>query len=420
VRRCRPDLDKIADLRSAGHTWEEIAAALQSNPEAVRSAYRRLQHRLEPRIAKEQERVLSTAYRAQELRELRALARERNLYEALQLFLKETIAAFPSVPPPPLAAPSSKVSTETAILVLSDWHAYEVVSAERMRGLNAYNATLFGQRVAQIIRHTLSIKQKLEASAWHFPRLVVALNGDFVSGTIHDLERFLDAPNIVQAVYGCAYVLALALRDLAAAYPQVTCYGISGNHGRLPDQRVMNPKDPWRNWDTVVYLLAREMLRDTPRVEVIIPESYAVLYDVEGHLVLQSHGQEIRSWMHLPYYGIQRSVTQVNAIEALRDHRVAIHLLGHFHTPTGLSTTGSEVFVNGSLIGATEYTLQFGFQPPSQLLLHVHREHGVTSRWLLRADTFPTEPGYFTQPWNELGSSKPLQEKEIGEEASQD
>jgi predicted phosphodiesterase len=399
-------IERLVELRQSGKTWKEIGQIFHRHPEACRAAYRKFKARVEGKVETEQERLLSSAYRAQELRELRALAREQNLWEALQHFLRETIPAFPPVPPPLEPPNLSGVSRETALLVLSDWHAYEIVSRERTRGLNVYDADIFGRRVRQIITNTLKIKQKLEASSWQFPAVVVALNGDFVSGTIHDLERFLDAPNIVQAVYGTAYVLAQALRDLAQAYPRVTCYGVAGNHGRLPDQRVMNPKDPWRNWDTLIYLLAREMLRETPHVTFVLPEAYAVLYDVEGTTVLQSHGHEIKQWMHLPYYGINRAVTTVNALEALRGNTVNVHLFGHFHVPTTLEVVGTEVFINGSLIGLTEYSLQFGgMNEPGQLLLHVHREHGVTSRWWLRADIEPAGPGYVTTPWKSLGEN---------------
>lgn len=80
-------------------------------------------------------------------------------------------------------------------------------------------------------RAALSIREKLTRGGWHLPRLVVAVNGDMISGTIHEVERHSDSPNVIAAAYGCGMLLAQLLRDLAAEFPDVTVVGTSGNHG---------------------------------------------------------------------------------------------------------------------------------------------------------------------------------------------
>jgi hypothetical protein len=54
---------------------------------------------------------------------------------------------------------------ESLILLLSDWHAYEIVAPERVYGLNTFNADVLGRRVWRVIHGTRSIVTKLRPAA---------------------------------------------------------------------------------------------------------------------------------------------------------------------------------------------------------------------------------------------------------------
>lgn len=399
--------EKLLALKKEGKSWVEIARELGTTVDAVTSKYWRITRNLsrrerERKLQEEREKLLAASLRSEELLELRKLAKEQNLLLRLEELLKGIVPSFPPVPAPQFSR-SDSGSVETNLLILSDWHGYEVVDRDRVRGLNEYNSRIFSERVYTVVHGALKIKSKLESSGWKFHKLVCALNGDFVSGTIHELERFTDSPNIVTAVYGTAYLLAQAIRDLAANYSEVVCYCVPGNHGRLPDSKTVPSKDPLRSWDTIVYLLAKEMLRDQPNVTFHIPNSYSIIYEIDGWNFLQTHGHQIKSWQSIPWYGIQRVVTTNNNLESLRGERIHYCLISHFHNKAAIEYVGVETFVNGSLIGLTEYALErgVGFSYPSQLFLSVHKEIGVSSRWVLRADLEPS--GFYPyRPWEEL------------------
>ncbi len=333
---------------------------------------------------------------------LQAVAGEHGLRSKMERLFAQIAPQVP--PPPPYRAPKGREDTveETLVLHLSDWHSYEVVDAERTRGFGEYNATIFGQRVRRIVETHRSIKRRMErGGGWRFPRLVVALNGDLVSGTIHEVERHSDAPNVVMAVFGCAHVLAAALRDLAAEHESVEVFCTSGNHGRLPDARRMQQKDPTRSWDTAIALYAREMLRPVERVTFYIPNAYSVAYDVQGWRFLQTHGHDVKSWNQIPHYGLARTVSNLNALEASRGRPINYFLFGHFHNKTSLEHASGEWFINGSLIGGTEFSLAAlgKSDKPCQWLLAVHPEHGVTHRWPLSGLTAGEAEGYPVKPW---------------------
>ena len=332
------------------------------------------------------------------------IASEKSFRRFLETTIGGTVEALE--PPSTKYRPPKRdkgATSETMVQMLSDFHAYELIKASRTRGINAYTAEIFGKRARSIVERHISIKERMErGGGWVFKKLVIPLNGDIISGTIHELERHSDAPNVVMAVYGAAYVVAQMLRDWAAHYEQVEVFCISGNHGRFPDARRMQQKDASRNWDTLIYLLVKEMLRDISNITVYIPDSYSVAFEVEGWRFVQTHGHGIKSWNQIPYYGINRMVTNLNALEAGRGKPINFWLFGHFHSASNLPSSAGEVFINGSLVGANEFVVnELGkADKPMQLMFGVHAEHGVTHRWHILADD--VEDGYEVKPWEGL------------------
>lgn len=319
---------------------------------------------------------------------LKEVAGEESLRATVEKVLREVAPRLPAAPPYKPRAQKGPIaaSRETMVQVLSDWHNGEVVYAESTRGHNAFNASVFEARVERVLEAHLSIKERLEAGgAWAYDECIVAANGDMVSGTIHELEKHSDHENVVWAVYETGMRLAGFLRALAGVYPKVTVVCTSGNHGRLPDARRVQQKEPTRSWDTVVYLFAKTALEQQRNVEFLIPNSYSAAFQVYDWRFLQTHGHDVKSWNSIPFYGINRLVGNINALEAGRGTPIHYWLLSHFHTLSSMPHATGEMFVNGSLIGGTEFTINAlgKSDRPQQLMLSVHPEHGVTSRWPL-------------------------------------
>jgi hypothetical protein len=341
---------------------------------------------------------------AQERELLFDVAGERSLRETLKGLAFETAAVMPAPPPFVASKPIRGASRETALLVLSDWHAYEVVKKERTQGFNEYNAEIFARRAKRVIDTAISITKRMEAgNGWQVDSCVVAANGDFISGTIHDVERHSDAPNVVMAVYGCAATLACALRDLAGQFRKVEVMCTSGNHGRLPDHKKMSAKDPTRNWDTMIYLLAEAMLRDCKNVKFYIPDSYVISYEIGSKRFVQYHGQGIKSWASIPFYGIARWTRGVQALKGQKLEPVSYFVISHFHSDSSMPSPGGQTKINGSLIGGTEFSVNDlgASDPPSQKLMFVSDPVGVNSEWAVYGEvdgeTYPRS--YPVYPW---------------------
>jgi hypothetical protein len=422
---------KILDhVRHHGPTWTPLALALGMPPGSLRNRVRRALGRqvaaAERDWAKrapadpgkafqaERERLRSADQTAALRAMLKAAARETTLEETLVALIEDTVPRLPPATPAWAPPPRTKEAPveETVVQFFSDWHLYERVSAERTRGLAEYSAEIGAARVAQSVASHASIVTKLRRSGWAFPELVVVLGGDFHPGTIHELERHAsDGANAVLSTFGCAWVLAHALRDLGRLYPSVHVVGVPGNHGRLPDARRVQQKDPTRNWDYLVYLLARQMLSDQGHFHFWFPDSYAAQVDIRGWQFLVTHGHDIKSWNSIPHYGIARFVQNTNAVEAARANVLHYVLLAHFHEHSTLPHAAGEVLVNGSVIGPTEFGVNALGRAagPHQLMFGVHREHGVTHRWPLRLDRPAKDlPAWGVAPWREVQGSAEL------------
>jgi len=334
-------------------------------------------------VEAERERQARLKVLKEERDALKEIAGERSLRAMLETLLRDIVPVYPAPPryrPPKLSA--HRVS-ETVLMQWTDWHYGEVVKSERVRGLNAYDQEIAAERVRSMVANARSIVRRLRTGGHEFPRAVIAVNGDLVTGSIHDLEKHSNGKTIVESVVECGHLLAESIRDVAADFEAVDVFCTVGNHGRMPDARRMEQKSPLRNWDALVYFFAQCALRDVPNVTVTIPDAYAVGYEVQGWRVLQQHGHGIKSSLGIPWYGIERYVSRITALEARREQSPHVYLFGHFHTATNLPHSNGEMFVNGSLIGGTEYSVnELGKSDnPVQWLLGVHQDHGITHRW---------------------------------------
>jgi hypothetical protein len=263
----------------------------------------------------------------------------------------------------------------------------------------------------------------------------VGITGDNVSGTIHELERHMDtARNIILAVYGCAFVLAQSIRHMSRLYEKTYVYGVGGNHARLPGVKRKQVKDPTRTWDYMIYLLIREMLREQENVEFWFPDSWAAQVDIRGWNVLLGHGDDVKSWAGIPWYGmaqvdirgwnvllghgddvkswagipwygITRKTTQTQALEAARGNPIDYQFLGHFHEAASIPHPAGETIINGCVIGGNEYSIESlaKSSKPAQWLFGFHEQHGITSRWNLQLEPQDEDiPEIRYAPWLEV------------------
>jgi hypothetical protein len=199
------------------------------------------------------------------------------------------------------------------------------------------------------------------------------------------------------------------------------------------DQKVKFKDDAISNWDIVVYEMMSVLLMDQPNVKFHIPRSYYALANVCGTWnSLLTHGQFIRSNLSIPAYGVQRTASRMSelinlqylknnpddfpTVEEMFSQSFRYMELGHFHTLMTLNTNAIEIFMNGSVVGNSEYNIaaMSAGQDPRQWLLFAHPDEGYTARYSLNLTKATRQMGnkYKVDPESTAGENfRRLKEK---------
>jgi transposase-like protein len=304
-------------------------------------------------VKEAEERRARTRELDREREALTAVAGERSFRAFLADFFGRSLTPFDPPEVPKVAA--GRGHERFPLLHLSDWHFEEIVKPAAVMGLNEYDMRIASRRVYRVVQAFRAWTRSQRAGGYALPELTVALNGDFLTGVLHGLERHSSAPNVVRATLSCGRLIALAIRDLAASYPRVRVYGTVGNHGRLPDDKKVPTKDPTRSFDYLAYSIARELTRECRNVAWDLPESYGAVYDVGGHSVYQGHGNFVKQQLGIVGYGMRRFVSNLAANMSAAGTSLRYAVFGHFHQASSAEFAGVTTFIGPSLIGTQEY-----------------------------------------------------------------
>ena len=368
---------EIINLLSTGSTISEVAEKL----EVARNTVYRYKDRIAPTVGMEEKRRERTRELAKERQELEAVAGEKSFRSFLDRAFRESITPF-KPPKIPLARAAKKKGIKRfPVLHLSDWHFEEVVKPEAVLGMNSYDMPTAARRMWRVTQAFRDWHHDLESSRYVMPELVVALNGDMLTGSLHGLERHSSAPNVIRATLACGRLIALVLRDLAADFPRVRVVCTVGNHGRLPDDKKVPTKDPSRSFDYMAYAIARELLREHKHVEFTLPDSYGAVYDVAGHTCYQGHGNFVKQQLGIVGYGMRRFVSNLAANMGAAGKSLRYAFFGHFHQASAAEFAGVTAFIGPSLIGTQEYSFLSGgsVNRPAQQAFVFDEDLGHTS-----------------------------------------
>ena len=308
-------------------------------------------------------------------RKYRELLKSRSMEDRFLEMIEELIPALPPVKPvSPSPCHEVPIVRENLTLILSDFHIGEVVSSEETMGFNGFDFPEFIRRVRNVFGNTIDIAiNKLRG--YRFDVLNIDFLGDIVSGTIHDELVENSDLTVVEAVILGAHVVAQAISFISGYFPLVHVHGVIGNHGRLTRKKKF--KKTFNNFDFMFYQVLRILLSKHQNITFEFPRAWMFTYENNGHVVAMLHGDSVRSWAGIPWYGIQRAVSRLFQMLAKQGTIVDIWEIGHFHQDASVP---DNVLINGSLIGPSEYSIQNlqSASPAMQKLYGCHPEHGIT------------------------------------------
>lgn len=324
--------------------------------EELRKANRRLERQLAERKAKTAD-LIEAVYQA---------AKDASLIQGKS----------PAVPKPKRDRRAK--DSETALLLLSDWHIGKAtisynsdVAAERVR--------LLGEKVARIA--------EVERADHPVQECHALLAGDMADNTAifpgHAYE--VDATMFAQ-VFSASSALEGLLRRLLSVFPSVHVWEQTGNHGRI-GRRGDYPRSD--NLDRLIYRITQQRLGGLDRLVWHEASSWYTIVEVGSYRAMLIHGDQIKSFGgQTPSFGILRKCNAwaTGVVEPFTDV-----LMGHFHQALTLPLANGRgrVWVNPSIESDSEYAREFvgSTGTPGQRLNFVDPVRGrITSERVIWVD----------------------------------
>lgn len=174
---------------------------------------------------------------------------------------------------------------------------------------------------------------------------IVWMNGDAISGRIHQSIQIENKENCVEQIKGVSELIAEFLAELSSHFRAVKFVSVAGNHSRLDskDKVLRNERlDDLVEW----YLSAR--LQDYENVEVITDKLDSTMYaiDVRGKTYVGVHGD------------FDGSLSKIAALQAMVRKPIYAVLSGHLHHNRIETVQGIKNIMAGAFVGVDDYCVQ--------------------------------------------------------------
>lgn len=284
--------------------------------------------------------------------------------------------------PPAWSMPKGGRANQPAVglMHLSDFHVGEVVRRDEVNGLNEYSPDIFRVRFRRYISAALEILPRW-ASDCNLKGAVMAMNGDLVSGDIHDELCRTNALTSHEQVMICAEEISAAAKMIADSLGAVWIVFTPGNHGRTT-QKTHAKRTALLSYDCLIGQIVKTSLANDSRVSVTISSGRDMVYPILGHTVMQSHGDALGAGGGQGFAGpglpIIRGAKKAEYVGMVVDQRYDIILTAHYHSSMNIG----RVMANGSMIGWNEFALSIRAtpEPPQQWLALVTERWGIRER----------------------------------------
>lgn len=238
----------------------------------------------------------------------------------------------------------------SAVLCVNDWHTGLRVRPDEVQGYNGYSWAIQEQRVFQLI-DDLKRWIALHRKAYDIQELVVLGLGDMIDGTIHLEQLMANEFAPPEQALRAGRLLATMLHNLTDLAPSVRCHCLTtDNHSRLTAKVMASGRGEW-SWGAVVAGTAESMLRDST-VQFHNIKTIKMEVKINDRLFLCEHGNDVRGWMGLPHYGIERLKHREQARRAAAGKQPYDYfIMAHFHNLVVLEDS----MICPALCGTTPY-----------------------------------------------------------------
>jgi hypothetical protein len=289
-----------------------------------------------------------------------------------------------------LSTPAISRATKLApILFTSDFQLGEVIKAEELDGINAYDKDIFAQRYETMIERTIDIADHHTGLA-DYPGIYYLRGGDAISGGIH---QELAETDDLSSVPACRWLLrheAAGIRRLKDRFGRVRVISLPGNHGRT-SIKPRSKSYSETSYETLLTWWLQTSFEGDPTITFQSPVSADAYFTVEGWNFLLSHGDRMGSRGGTGFIGpgatITRGHQKLRMNYAATNQIVHCILTGHLHT----SIKTEYGYGNGSLAGYSQFARDIRATPDAakQWLLFAHERRGISQAFEVQLSELP-------------------------------
>ena len=262
---------------------------------------------------------------------------------------------------------------ETWLLEFSDLHYGQIVKPIEVGGLAEYNTAVAKERLEYLVKVLVRILE-------YYPNppkeLVIAFLGDMIDNSVMrgNQQASIEFGAITQTMLVSELITDFIV-SLSKYFPKIRCYGVYGNHGRL----MRSPTDahPSESFDKMAYYIVKNRIKGMKNITLEYTEAQHMIFRANGWKFWMEHGDTVRGWMGIPFYGGQREKARISDILGKFKEQADYVLLGHHHEEATL--TGQGIFFNGSFVGGDLYSIGRlrRMSIPTQSLIGINDAHGV-------------------------------------------
>ena len=286
------------------------------------------------------ERVRLQDARREYNKELRAEARYENLVEVM----RDAIEYMPN-----LEFCSKHVDSDDvkAILLVSDLHYGALID----NPINFYDTSVCKERMNTLLNKTIRY-----CTIHRVKELYVNLAGDLVCGNIHLGSRVEQEEDIITQTMQVAELLANFLSELSKHVDNIVLVCVQGNHSRVnPDLKANLNQE---NFERIIFEYIKLRL---PEIKMLRNGNEDwIAYDIGDKKIFLEHGDKSSV--------SSAKEKAVNMVGYAPD----VILFGHFHHMELNDKNGTDVVVNGSVMGVDSYAIRRRFNTNPYQVMQVY------------------------------------------------
>jgi hypothetical protein len=291
-----------------------------------------------------------------------------------------------NIKPIPVKVKATEKSRTDMHQLISDIQLGQYTDPELTAGLAKYSYKDFVKHTEQLLEKIILFKETVYGKM-DMRKLVLNFLGDIVEGeTIYPGQaHYIDQCVVDQLFFGLGHIISM-IQSLAAEFPQIEIYGVWGNHGRLGKKGVNHARS---NFDYIFYKCIEQAFEYQENVNVYVSKSPLMMVRHGDYNFCLFHGDGVKSWGGIPYYGLDRMARNMSGLANMIIHYV---LVGHFHRDAAISLPANgRLFANGCWPGGSllSVTKMFEASIPRQTMYLFHDEEGIHSVNDLRLGKLP-------------------------------